>query len=346
MLDIDGAHGEGGGQLLRTAVALSAVTGRALRMRDIRARRKKPGLAAQHLTAVRAVGALCDARIEGLALGARELSFVPGAPRGGEFRFDVGTAGSVTLVLQALVPAMIAGGAACRVLVTGGTDVRAAPPLDYFRAVLLGLLGRMGARLRLAAHRRGYFPGGGGEVELTVEPGARLRPLAAESPGRLLELRGAAHVGNLPAHIAARMREAALQALGERAAIDVAVLGEDGAQGRGGAVVAWAETEASVLGAGEVAERGVPAETLGARVGAGLRADLAAGASLDVHAADQLLVYLALAGGRSVFTARTLSSHARTAIWLIEQFLPVRFSVAPHGALTWVEVRSSGALPT
>jgi len=340
MLDIDGAYGEGGGQLLRTAVALSAVTGRALRLRDIRARRSKPGLAAQHLTAVRAVGELCDARIEGLALGARELVFAPRALRGGEFRFDVGTAGSVTLVLQALVPAMLASGAASRVLVTGGTDVRAAPPLDYFRAVLLGLLGRMGARLRLVARRRGYFPGGGGEVELAVDPGARLRPFTAEAPGRLLALRGAAHVGNLPAHIAARMREAALQALGESAAIDVAVLGEDGAQGRGGAIVAWAETEASVLGAGAAAERGVPAETLGARAGAGLRADLAAGASLDVHAGDQLLVYLALAEGRSVFTTRALSSHARTAMWLIEQFLSVRFAAAAHGSnLTRVEVR-------
>jgi RNA 3'-phosphate cyclase len=340
MLDIDGAHGEGGGQLLRTAVTLAAVTGRPVRIHDIRAHRRKPGLAAQHLTAVRAVGELCNARVEGLALGARELSFVPGALRGGEFRFDVGTAGSVTLVLQALVPVMLASDAACRVVVTGGTDVRAAPPLDYFRAVLLGLLERMGARLRVAARRRGYFPGGGGEVELAVEPGARLSPFAAESPGRLRALRGAAHVGNLPAHIAVRMRDAALAALQHAAQFDLAVLGEDGAQGHGGAVVAWAETEASVLGAGEVAERGVPAETLGARVGAGLRSDLEAGASLDTHAADQLLVHLALAGGRSVFTTRTLSSHARTAMWLIEQFLPARFATAAQGTdLKRVEVR-------
>jgi len=340
MLDIDGSHGEGGGQLLRTAVALAAVTGRPARIRNIRARRDKPGLAAQHLTAVRAVGELCDARIEGLALGARELHVVPGAPRGGEFRFDVGTAGSVTLVLQALVPVMLASGSACRVVVAGGTDVRAAPPLDYFREVLLRLLARMGARLRLAVRRRGYFPRGGGEVELACEAGARLRSFGAGAPGRLVALRGAAHVANLPAHIAARMRDAALAALRRSAEIDVAVLREDGAQGSGGAIVAWADTEASVLGAGEVAQRGVRAETLGERVGASLRDDLEAGASLDVHAADQLLVYLALAHGRSVFTTRTLSSHARTAMWLIEQFLPVRFDAAAQDArLTRVDVR-------
>ncbi len=344
MLDIDGSHGEGGGQLLRTAVALAAVTGQPAQIRNIRARRKKPGLAAQHLTAVRAVGELCSARIEGLALGARELHVVPGAPRGGEFRFDVGTAGSVTLVLQALVPVMLASGRACRVLVAGGTDVRAAPPLDYFRAVLLRLLERMGARLSLAVRRRGYFPQGGGEVELALEHGARLRPFTAPTPGRLLDVRGAAHVANLPSHIAERMRSATFEALGpvacEEAEIWIETLGADAAQGSGGAIVAWADTEASVLGAGEVAQRGVPAETLGERVGASLRDDLEAGASLDVHAADQLLVYLALAGGRSVFTTRALSSHARTAMWLIEQFLPARFDAAAQGArLTRVDVR-------
>ena len=344
MLDIDGSHGEGGGQLLRTAVALAAVTGRPARIGNIRARRKKPGLAAQHLTAVRAVGELCSARIEGLALGARELQVVPGAPRGGEFRFDVGTAGSVTLVLQALVPVMLASGRACRVVVVGGTDVRAAPPLDYFRAVLLRLLERMGARLRLAVRRRGYFPRGGGQVELALEPGTRLRPFAAAGPGRLLGVGGTAHVANLPLHIAERMRAAALGALGTVSAaspqLEVAALGEDEAQGSGGAIVAWADTEASVLGAGEVTQRGVRAETLGERVGASLRDDLEAGASLDVHAADQLLVYLALAGGKSVFTTRTLSSHARTAMWLIEQFLPARFDAAAQGArLTRVDVR-------
>lgn len=339
MLEIDGAHGEGGGQLLRTAVSLAAITGRPVRIRNIRARRRKPGLAAQHLAAVRAVGALCGARIEGLAPGARELTFVPAALRGGEFRLDVGTAGSVTLVLQALVPVLLASGAACRVVVTGGTDVRAAPPLDYFRAVLLGLLERMGARLRLAVRRRGYYPRGGGEIELACAPGARLRPFAAESPGRLRALRGVAHVGNLPAHIAARMRNAALDALPKTAEIEVAVLGEDAAHGSGGAVVAWAETEASFLGAAAVAQRGVPAETLGERVGAALSADLQAGVSLDVHAADQLCIYLALAHGASVFSARELSNHARTAMWLIEQFLPVRFRATQSGTgLVKVEV--------
>jgi RNA 3'-terminal phosphate cyclase (ATP) len=143
-LQIDGAHGEGGGQLVRTAVALAAITGTAVHLENIRARRAPAGLAPQHLAAVRAVTALCGARCEGLALRCTAFDFVPGPLNGGEFAFDIGTAGSATLVLQALLPAMSRASGPCRIRVTGGTDVRAAPPLDYFLHVLLPLLARMG----------------------------------------------------------------------------------------------------------------------------------------------------------------------------------------------------------
>jgi RNA 3'-terminal phosphate cyclase (ATP) len=340
MLEIDGSYGEGGGQLLRTAVALSALTRRAVRVCNIRARRDKPGLAPQHLAAVRAVATLASARTEGLDLRSQAIEFFPGDLRGGRYRFDVGTAGSVTLVLQALLPVMVAGGAAFEVTVVGGTDVRAAPPIDYFGKVLLALLHRMGASAAIAVRRRGYYPRGGGEVEITVRPG-ELRPIVIEQPGELRDLTGLAHVGNLPEDIATRMRSAALDRLGgparSRAEIATSVLGPEAAVGHGGAIVAWARTEHTVLGAGRVAERGVRAEMLGEAVGDELAGDLASGATLDVHAADQLLVYLALAGG-GAFTTRTLTSHAQTAIWLIEKFLPVRFRTSAGAALTRVEV--------
>ena len=340
MLEIDGAYGEGGGQLLRTAVALSAVTRRAIRVSNIRARRDKPGLAPQHLAAVRAVAAICGARVAGLEPRSRQIEFVPGDLGCGRHRFDVGTAGSVTLVLQALLPVMVASGATSEVAVAGGTDVRAAPPIDYFANVLLALLHRMGVDATLTVRRRGYYPRGGGEVEIAVAPG-KLRPLAVEQPGALHGLAGLAHVGNLPEHIAARMRSAALDRLGDvarrRAEIATAVLGPDAAIGRCGAIVAWAHTEHTVLGAGRVAELGVRAEALCEAVGEALAADLASGATLDVHAADQLLVYLALAGG-GAFATRTLTSHAETAMWLIEQFLPVAFRTSAGPALTRVEV--------
>ncbi len=341
MLEIDGSYGEGGGQLLRTAVALAAITGRAIRVRRIRARRDKPGLAPQHLAAVRAVAALAAGRTTGLELRSDTLEFHPGGIAGGSHRFDVGTAGSVTLVMQALLPVMVASGKPCTASVVGGTDVRAAPPLDYFSEVILPLLGRMGADARLAVRRRGYYPRGGGEVEVAVLPAKDLRPLDTGTAGALERIAGVAHVGNLPEHIATRMRSSALERLGApvraRAEIAARALGPDEATGQGGAIVAWASTEHTIVGAGRVAERGVRAETLGAAVGDELAADLGAGATLDVHAADQLLVYLALARG-GAFATRSLSSHAQTAIWLIGQFLPVHFEVSTAGSLTRVAV--------
>jgi RNA 3'-terminal phosphate cyclase (ATP) len=341
---IDGSYGEGGGQLLRTAVALSALTGIPVGLHSIRARRDPPGLAPQHLAAVRAVAALCSARCEGLALRSTELTFTPAPLRGGEFDFDIGTAGSVVLLLQALLPVMAATQLRYRLTIAGGTDIRAAPPLDYLREVVLSLLARMGGRISLVAHRRGYYPRGGGIVEATSAP-ADLRPLQLSAPGRLLAISGLAHVAGLPAQIAERMRTSALAPLAGTpvcATCDTAVLGRDVAIGRGGAVVLWAHQERTVLGAGRVAERGTPAETLGTAVGTELAADLACGATVDRHAADQMLIYCALARGESHFLTRELTPHALTAMWLLDQFLPVRFTVSREPGGSRVTVTSEG----
>jgi RNA 3'-phosphate cyclase len=303
---------------------------------SVRARRPKPGLAAQHLTAVSAVAAVCDARTEGLHLGSREFVFEPRSVRGGHYEFDIGTAGSIPLVLQALLPVMIASGEAFSVRVTGGTDVRAAPPLDYLRNVLLPLIGRMGARVRVTPRRRGYYPKGGGIVEVDVEP-AKLAAIDLSSPGRLLGIECKAHVANLPEEVATRMGRAAVAAL-PKAVLHTSVLSGDEAIGIGGSVLARASYEHSVLGGGRVAERGVRAETLGAEAGHELAADMAAGVALDEHAGDQILVYLALAGGESSFTVRELSSHATTAMWLLEKFLPVRFTATQDNARATVSL--------
>jgi RNA 3'-terminal phosphate cyclase (ATP) len=340
LLDIDGSYGEGGGQLLRTAVALSAVTGRDVAVRNIRARRDKPGLAPQHLAAVGAVATLCRGQVEGLALRSQKVRFSPGGLSGGEYRFDVGTAGSISLVLQALLPVLIAGGRAAAVTVTGGTDVRQAPPIGYLQNVMLPLLGCMGVDPELEVIRRGYYPRGGGEVRVAVAPGT-LRPLGLEEPGAIVGIEGHAHVSNLPEHVATRMRDAALERFarvsGTSPRFRIEVLDRTRAIGAGGGIVMWARTQGTVLGAGRVAERGVRAETLGAAVGEELAADIAAGATLDRHAADQLLVYLALAKGGS-YLARSITAHARTAMWLIEQFLPARFDVSSKGELVRVGV--------
>jgi RNA 3'-terminal phosphate cyclase (ATP) len=338
VIEVDGSFGEGGVQLVRTAVALCALTGKALRLARARARRARPGLAPQHLAAVRAVAALCDARCEGLELGSSAFSFEPRAQTaGGELRVEVGTAGSVTLVLQALLPILLGARRASRVVVTGGTDVRHAPTWDYFCEVLLRLLSDMGLRVRASLVRRGYYPRGGGEVAVEVEPG-RPQPLLLESLSGVWKVSGAAHVAHLPLSIAERMRAAALAALRSEARIDARVLRPEEAIGTGGAIALWAESGARVLGASRVAERRVRAEALGEAVAAEVGADMASGAELDLHAADQVLIYLAMAAGPSSFAARAISSHARTAMWLIEQFLPARFAVEADGALARVSV--------
>lgn len=309
MLDIDGAYGEGGGQLLRTAVALAAITGNPVHLRNIRARRRNPGLAAQHLTAVRAVAELCGANVEELTLHSGELVLYPGPLRGGDYHWDVGTAGSITLVLQAALPVALRCTERVRMRITGGTDVRAAPPLDYFRYVFLPLLARMGTQIELRVLRRGYYPRGGGAVEVAVSPCHALRPLQLNDCGTLQELIGYAHVANLPAHVIERMSAAAAQGLaGMPFRLDAKMLGHSEAIGAGGALVLVAHMAHTTLAAGVTAERGVPAEQLGAQAAEALRTTLVSGATLDVHAADQLLVYMALAHGISRYRVQELTS--------------------------------------
>ncbi len=340
MIEIDGSYGEGGGQLLRLTIACAAVRGLPVRIRRIRAGRPQAGLAAQHLTAVRAVASLCCARTEGLALGSQELTFAPGPLVAGRFRFDVATAGSVTLVLQAcLVPALFAPGPV-ELTITGGTDVRWSPPWDYARSVLAPLLERLGVTTQLELGRRGYYPQGGGRVTARTAPVGSLKPLQLEGPGRVQAIRGIAHVANLPPTIAGRMAAAAATHLGARWPVEVesCAYGRQEACGQGGAIVLWAETEQARLGASSLAERGVTAERVGEEAASRLRAELAAGAALDIQAADQLLPYLALATGPSHFTVRQVSRHLATLAWLLPQLLDCQVALAPEGELWRVTV--------
>jgi RNA 3'-phosphate cyclase len=333
MFEIDGSYGEGGGQLVRTAVAVAAIRGTPIRVINIRARRRTPGLAPQHVAAVRAVARLCDARCEGVEPRSPAIVFTPERLHGGTFRVDVGTAGSVTLVLQAMLPALVASRERCRVTIRGGTDVRAAPPVDYLRLVLLPLLATMGVHAGLTVARRGYYPRGGGEVQLDLAPVARVAPFIVEAAGaaRRIELR--AHVTQLAREVAERMDTAARLVLPH----DIALQGEIEVNpptlsyGPGGAIVLRALTEHTVLGAASIAERGVRAEQLGRKAAESLARDLQSGATLDIHAADQMLTLLALADGRSVFRAGEISSHARTAMWLLERLAGTRFETAPAG---------------
>lgn len=343
MIDIDGAHGEGGGQLFRMALALSALTGRGVRVAAIRAGRRKPGLARQHLSALEGLTRLCGAKVRGAKIGSRELSFRPGPLRGGHLELDVQTAGSVTLVLQPIVLPALFAARPTTLRIRGGTDVRWAPPVDYTREVFLPLLARVGGPVVLRVERRGYYPRGGGRIWAEITPVAHLMPFSGGQGQSPRAIGGHVHVSNLPSTVVDRMRratEGALQSLAP-VKIDTSTYGSEKAEGQGGALVVWAETSASRLGATALAEKGVRAETLGTRAAGDLRDELQSGATVDRFAADQILPFMALASGPSVFLVREVSGHLATLFWLLPQFVNVDIRTQREGGRTRVVVTPS-----
>ncbi len=204
MIAIDGSHGEGGGQILRSALALSLVTGKPFRIENIRARRKKPGLMRQHLTAVNAAVEIGAARVSGNTIGSQELTFVPAALRSGQYRFAVGTAGSCTLVLQTVLPALVLADGPSKILLEGGTHNPAAPPFDFLANAFLPLLNRMGPSVTAVLERPGFYPAGGGRMRVRVTPARRLVPLHVLERGAVVGRTARATVARLPLSIAER----------------------------------------------------------------------------------------------------------------------------------------------
>ena len=345
MIEIDGSTGEGGGQLLRMTVALSALTRTPVTVTRIRAGRPNPGLAAQHVTALRAVAELASAELQGLDLGSDRITFIPGVLVGGDHTFDVGTAGSVTLVLQACLPVAFAAKAATHLRIVGGTDVKWSPPLDAFARVFLPWVRRLGGEADLLSHRRGYYPRGGGEVEIAAQPTPVWSPVQVSDPGAVERVRGIAHVSNLQEDIPKRMKNAAIRRLHgvQDCKIEERVYPPEDAVGLGGAIVLWADRAHTLLGADCLAERGKSAERVGEEAAEKLEAEILSGATVDMHTADQIVAYLALADGPSAFLVREVSSHLRTMAWLIPQFLKRTVEFQTIGELTRVKVSGPSA---
>lgn len=334
MIELDGAAGEGGGQILRTALSLAMITGQAFRLQHIRARRPKPGLLRQHLTAVQAAVAICQARVEGAEAGSQTLIFQPGPIRGGDYRFAIGTAGSCTLVLQTVLPALWFADGPSSIAVSGGTHNPAAPPADFLLGAWLPVLRAMGAEMDLELLRHGFYPAGGGEMVARVRPISALTPWQAPARAAAGRPRATAVVAGVPVDVAQRELARLKQHLGELKPVLRALSSREGP----GNVLLL---EVPLAGHSEVftgfGERGLPAETVADRLAKAVRAFLASGASVGEHLADQLLLPLALAGGGG-FTAPALSSHARTNMAVIQRFLPVRFEAKEEMGRVRVEV--------
>ncbi len=350
---IDGSYGEGGGQILRTALALSAVTLEPVKIINIRAKRRNPGLARQHMTAVKALAELTDAEVEGLALGSRELVFKPRRIKAGRYRFDIGTAGSITLVLQALTPALVYAPGPVELEIRGGTDVSWSPTVDYFANVFLRFLERMGYRVELELLRRGHYPRGGGIVRVRVPaPPRRLAPLEVLERGEILRIRGRSHCVRLPRHVAERQAAAAERLLRSKLGdLDIRVEvehydpGRDPHLGPGSGVALWAETRHSLLGADSLGARGKPAEVVGREAAEKLLEDLSRGTALDRHMSDMIIPFLAMADGVSTVTGARYSLHAYTNVWVVKQMLGVEIEV--EGSLDEpFRLRVSGSPPS
>jgi RNA 3'-terminal phosphate cyclase (ATP) len=340
MLNIDGSFGEGGGQVLRTALGLSLATGTPFRIDHIRAGRARPGLLRQHLTAVRAAAAIGDAVVEGEALGSRGLSFRPRALRSGDHHAAVGSAGSAMLVFQAVLPALLVASAPTRLVVEGGTHNPSAPPFDFVDAAFLPLLGRMGGRVRATLDRHGFYPAGGGQITVEVAP-APLTPLDLRARGAIRAIRARAVVSGLSKRIAHRE----LRVLRERFGLGAdALLAEEVARpaGPGNVVFVTVECEHLTEVFTAFGDKGRSAEDVATAAADEVDAWLARGVPVGEHLADQLLLPLALAarGGRpgGAFLTVRPTLHTTTNAEVIGRFLDVRFAFVGEGEGVRVEV--------
>lgn len=325
MIEIDGRVGEGGGQVLRTALALSALTATSFRMFNIRAGRDRPGLQPQHLAAVQAVAEVCGANVKGEQLNSKELEFFPGDITPGRYRFDVGTAGSAPLVLQALLPCLLKAGDDVEVDVFGGTNVPHAPQAEYLQYVLFPMLHACGARVRLEVKKSGFYPKGGGHLVLSTEH-SELSPFDF-SQFELSGIEGVSFCANLTESVPRRQANSATVELFKRGMQARIRPYSVPALSPGSGIVIWASSKVSkaIIGADALGARDRPAEAVGMEAAKNLLAELDAGAAVDRHAADQLLPFMALAGGR--IRTSEVTMHARTNMAVIERFLPVKFAV-------------------
>lgn len=332
-ISIDGSYGEGGGQILRTALSLSAVTGKPFMMERIRARRSKPGLMRQHLTAVKAAAAICGGRTDGAAVGSTRLRFEPGSLQAGDYAFNIGSAGSTSLVLQTVLLPLALARSASRVTLQGGTHNTNAPPFEFMERAFLPLVRRIGFNADVELRRFGFYPAGGGEVRVDIQPPSTLKPLVIEDRGAEQSRKGEAIVANLPFHIAERELAQASKRL-KWPSEDLAARTEKRADGTGNVLLLMHAFENVTEVAIAFGRMGVSAEAVADEAVDVMRDYLSGDAPVGKHLADQLLLPMALGAGGRFVTARP-SSHTLTNMHVIRRFLDMRIEAAELDERRW-----------
>jgi len=332
MITIDGSSGEGGGQILRTSLALALVTGKPFRVQRIRANRSNPGLQRQHLTAVQAAAEVGQAHVDGAVLKSQQIAFTPQGVRPGEYHFRIGTAGSATLVLQTVLPALIVAEGPSRLVLEGGTHNIYAPPFDFLQQAFLPLLGRMGPRVEATLERFGFYPAGGGRLSVAVEPRPRLQPIELVDRGKVVRRRARGIVSRLPRHIAEREVDTALRKLSWPG--DCGSVEEVDSPGPGNVLILEIQCEHLTEVFTGFGQRGVTAEKVAAGAAREARRYLEAGVPVGEHLADQLLLPLALAGGGR-FRTLAPTPHATTNIATLSHFLETNITTAEVEKDVW-----------
>ena len=332
-MTIDGSEGEGGGQILRTSLALSLITGQPFRMERIRAKRQKPGLLRQHLTAVEAAKTVGCAEVEGAALNSQSLEFRPGPVTPGNYRFAVGTAGSATLVLQTVLPSLLTASGRSTLTLEGGTHNPLAPPFDFLARSFMPLIHRMGPGVELELKRPGFFPAGGGRFHARIEPVKRLSKLVVDERGSIRRRRAQVWLSKLSAEIADRELAVVREELGWRVdECEVEVVAHP--KGPGNALVIEIESEHVTGVFTGFGERRRPAEEVAREAIEAAKVWLNANVPVDEYLADQMLLPMDFAGGGSLRTTKP-SLHSTTNAAVIQRFLSVPIQFQQESDLAW-----------
>ena len=323
---VDGSMGEGGGQILRTSLALACITGRNLHIENIRAARRNPGLAKQHLSCVRAAREICGGQCKGAAIGSQVLDFQPGIIRSGDFSFDIGSAGSATLVIQTILPALFLTDKPSTVTVTGGTHNPWAPPFDFLAETFLPAIGTVGFDADCKLEKYGFFPAGGGKITLDIRPRHRIPNQSINfcEPAENIQTHARIYTAKLPAHIAQRQKKLLLQS--KLKFLNIEHIEVKDSDGPGNCVMLRLCDSGKTTVFTAFGQKGKPSEKVMGEVVSLAEDFLPSGAAIDRFLADQLLIYMAISkAGR--YKTNELSTHLTTNIKTIKKFLPVTFTI-------------------
>jgi RNA 3'-phosphate cyclase len=329
LIEIDGSYGEGGGQILRTALALSAILQKPFTIHHIRSKRKNPGLQAQHLEAAEALARITEAQTEGFKFGSQKITFIPQKILPGDYQFEVRTAGSVSLLLQAVFLPLCLANEKSNLTLVGGTHVPWSPPFHCLSEVLLPTLKSMGVSAEATIEKWGFYPKGGGKIQLKINPVHEFKPIYLFDRSPLKKIRGISAISNLPKHVADRQREQALKRIQRELKIDaeITILYDVPSNGTGSFLFLLAEYEKTLAGFSSLGARGKPAEKVADEAVDFLKNYFSSEGCIDPHLADQLVPFMALAKGNSSFTTTRITEHLLTNLWVIQHFLDVTISI-------------------